>query len=76
MKARHVLLLGVLLAVTAMAWSSAEAGGVRIGIGIGIPFPGVYGGPCYYGGYPYAYPYPYYGYPYAYPYYPYYPYRA
>ena len=40
--------------------SPVEAGGVRIGIGVGLP---VYAPPCYY---PRPYYYPYYGYPYYY----------
>ena len=74
MRAKAILFLGVFLTIGALSWSSAQAGGVRIGIGIpigiGVGVGPAYAPPPYYYGYPYGYPYGYgYGYPYGYPYY-------
>jgi len=60
MDKKCVLFVGVLLAGTILGWSSAEAGGVRIGIGIPIGGPAYYPPPYYASGY---YPYPYYAAP-------------
>jgi len=60
-----VLVTALSLGAVALPSTPAEA---RIFVGIGIPFPGVYGyyAPTPYSGYPYGYPY--YGYPaYGYP---------
>lgn len=55
------------LVVLALPLATTQAGGVRIGVGIGVPYGGYYGGGYYggpyYGGY---YGGPYYGYPYYY----------
>jgi hypothetical protein len=62
---RPLVLAAVIL--ICLPWAHAQAG-VRIGVGIGLPFPcfGYYGyGPYY--GYPYAYPYPVYAAPVVYP---------
>ena len=83
MRGTKLVCLGSLLVATCFLLNStADAGGVRIGIGIGIPI-GPIGVPAYnpYPYYPYAYPYGYYPYnPYRYYYYPPYyygyPYRA
>jgi len=42
---------GTALALLLASWSPVEAG-IRIGIGIGLPFPGYYYSPYYYGYYP------------------------
>jgi hypothetical protein len=63
MNMKRVLFLGVVVALAAMPWSTAQGGGIRLGIGINIPL----GGPAYQP-YPY-YPYPYYPYRYYSPYY-------
>ena len=57
MKARIAWFLGAALAACLVS-SSADAGGLRIGIGVGVPF---YSPPCYYNPYYYG---PYYPYPY------------
>ena len=73
MRGTKLVCLGSLLVATCFLLNStADAGGVRIGIGIGIPI-GPIGVPAYnpYPYYPYAYPYGYYPYnPYRYYYYP------
>ena len=63
MKARTVLVLGVVLCSFGLSCSLAQAGGVRIGVGIGLPIGIGIGGPAYPPPYYYR---PYYGYPYPY----------
>ncbi len=58
MKARIAWFLGAAALAACLVSSSADAGGLRIGIGVGVPF---YSPPCYYNPYYYG---PYYPYPY------------